>query len=186
MSGRFDASVGALEAAYGYDAEHGGKVLFKSTYSERPLTFRRTYQGALSHFIGTDCLALAGATDDQFPNTDSKFSDAGFALNNADGKTGWKNATVSPEFVFSTGGDNCHTALAQGQICFENEDGSGNACFDRSFALNRRESDSAVVISLHHSSATISEQGPEMICQKGSLEFPCTVNAGRKRNLRGN
>ena len=52
-----------MDAAYGYD----GKVLFKPTLSTSPYTFRETKAGALSYFIGTECLNMVGEADEQFP-----------------------------------------------------------------------------------------------------------------------
>merc|ERR1712060_401623 len=52
---------GALDAAYGYEAN--GVVLFKPTVSTEPDTFRNTYAGALSYFVG-ECSDLGQVGSD--------------------------------------------------------------------------------------------------------------------------
>lgn len=51
----YAAATGALAAAYNYD----GKVLFKPTFTTSPYTYRVELSGALSYFIGTNCLKIA-------------------------------------------------------------------------------------------------------------------------------
>jgi len=51
----YAAATGALAAAYNYD----GKVLFKPTFTTTPYTYRVELSGALSYFIGTNCLKIA-------------------------------------------------------------------------------------------------------------------------------
>jgi hypothetical protein len=53
----------------------------------------------------------------------------------------------------------CHQAVAQGQMCFQHADGTGELCVDKSFGVRRREQDGAAVIVLHHSSAMVSGDG---------------------------
>jgi len=177
----YDGAMGALAAAYGYD----GTVLFKPTLSTQPYTFRPTRAGALSYFIGTACLNLAGSPEDQFPagNGDgSIFQENGFALNNyvgSDGvqRTGW-TATKwdSDEFFYRVdpdGGQNCDTAVAQGRMCFvQNTSGLKDSCVDKTFGFNECEADSTsgctageVVFTTHHSSGSVSDTASLVICQ---------------------
>ena len=51
----YRVATGALAAAYNYD----GKVLFKPTFTTTPYTYRVKLSGALSYFIGTNCLKIA-------------------------------------------------------------------------------------------------------------------------------
>ena len=53
---------GALDAAYGFAAN--GKVLFKPTVTTEPDTFRNTYEGALSYFVG-ECAGEDRVGDDK-------------------------------------------------------------------------------------------------------------------------
>ena len=63
------AAKGALNAAYGYEANKDSDppVLFKPTWTVDPDTFRPTYAGALSYFIGHECSDMdAVSTDNGF------------------------------------------------------------------------------------------------------------------------
>ena len=63
------AAKGALNAAYGYEANKDSDppVLFKPTWTVEPDTFRPTYAGALSYFIGHECSDMdAVSTDNGF------------------------------------------------------------------------------------------------------------------------
>ena len=59
----YEVALGALNGAYNYPES----VLFKPTLTTAPYTFRPTKAGALSYFIGTDCLLKSGTEDEQFP-----------------------------------------------------------------------------------------------------------------------
>ena len=55
--GAYRGALGALQGAYGYNF---GPVLFKPTLTSLPYVTRNTLPGALSYFIGTDCLNEIG------------------------------------------------------------------------------------------------------------------------------
>ena len=75
------AAKGALNAAYGYEVNKDSDppVLFKPTVAVEPDTFRPTYAGALSYFIGHKCLDRV--TDMDSVSTDNGFAFAYTALN---------------------------------------------------------------------------------------------------------
>lgn len=150
-----------IDVAYGY--KHNEHVLFKPTYTTVPNTYRDTYNGALSYFIGTDCMAEIG---EKFLDTSGKIvHDDGFAINNSpDGQTlGWSAAEaggvnsgkdfVGGEFQYRVKGNSCHQAVAQGPICFTARSGKGNGCVDKTFAYVKVEGAGVpLVLVTHHSS----------------------------------
>lgn len=150
----YAAASAALDGAYAYD----GKVLFKPTLTTGATTFRPTRSGALSYFIGTQCLRAAGSPADQFPAPNSSFYEYGFALSNYNGGTGFVAPTVwDPKaFYYRAGWENCDAPLASGPMCFTaagSAPGSG-PCVDKTFGFNR-EKGGNVVITAHHSSAVV-------------------------------
>ena len=151
----FDLAVATLDVAYLYD----GIVLFKPTLTTGQTTLRPTRNGALSYFIGTQCLKLVGAPQDQFPSAGSPFYEYGFALNNYNGGQGYVAPTVwdPASFLFRLKWENCDAPVAAGQMCFTAVGPTGTAqevCVDKTFAFNR-EKDGTVVITTHHSSALV-------------------------------
>jgi hypothetical protein len=169
-------SNAALFGAYAYPKQ----VNFKPTLTIEPYTYRTEHAGALSYFIGTECLNMAGTPHEQFPsrnNTDgSEFQEYGFALNNANGKQGWVSPTVwDPELfhfhVDKEGGPYCETSMALGQMCFTQGDDGSLVCVDKTFAFNR-DADGNVVIVAHHSSKTIEEKST-LICQNNEYGPRC-------------
>ena len=150
----FDLAVATLDAAYGYD----GTVLFKPTLTTGNTTFRPTRNGALSYFIGTECLNLVGAPEDQFPEAGSSFYEYGFALNNYNGGRGFVTPTVwdPASFLYRVRFENCEAPVAMGPMCFTangTEAGSG-PCVDKTFGFNRAR-DGTVLITTHHSSSVV-------------------------------
>jgi hypothetical protein len=150
----FDLAVATLDAAYGYD----GTVLFKPTLTTGNTTFRPTRNGALSYFIGTECLNLVGAPEDQFPEANSSFYEYGFALNNYNGGRGFVTPTVwdPASFLYRVRFENCEAPVAMGPMCFTangTEAGSG-PCVDKTFGFNR-DRDGTVLITTHHSSSVV-------------------------------
>lgn len=165
----------ALFGAYAYP----DRVNFKPTLTSEPYTYRTTRPGALSYFIGTECLQMAGVEGEQFPpgNDGTMFQENGFALNNKNGKTGWVAPTDwdPAKFWFHVdedGGPYCHTSMAMGKICFTQADGSAPACVDKTFGFIRRE-DGSVVIVTHHSSAKIAGNSSLTICQDNEFGPAC-------------
>lgn len=116
----YDIATGALDAAYGYDLPNG--VSFKPTLTTKPYTLRPTYQGALSYFIGTECLTLVGAEENFYPPLNSDgifFYEYGFGIKNYGPfpTSPWTSYTLEEdEFDYQLGGVNCETATAQGEV----------------------------------------------------------------------
>jgi hypothetical protein len=110
-----------IRQAYNYDE---GEVLFKPTLASH-ITFRTTFEGALSYFIGGN----------------SQFSeDSGFALNP------WKKADFEIAGIYTSG----DTALLMGNKHLMKEDGSiVIANFSMGFKKNLK---GEIKIVLHHSS----------------------------------
>jgi hypothetical protein len=167
----------ALFGAYRYP----DRVNFKPTLTSEPYTYRTTRPGALSYFVGTECLNMAGQPGEQFPpgNDDgSLFQENGFALNNKDGKKGWVAPTVwdDEKFWFNydlEGGPFCHTSMAMGQICFTQGDGSGTACVDKTYVFQRDEDGNVVLVS-HHSSKVVKVEDSLVICQNNEKGPACS------------
>lgn len=110
-----------IKSAYNYDE---AEVLFKPTLASK-VTFRKTFEGALSYFVGGN----------------PKFSeDGGFALNP------WKNAEFEIAGIYTSG----DTALVMGNKHLTKEDGTlVIANFTMGFKKNAFGD---VKIVLHHSS----------------------------------
>jgi hypothetical protein len=134
----YEVAHGAIDGAYGY----ADSVLFKPTLTTEPYTYRPTRNGALSYFIGTLCVNLAGLPDEQFPDGNgdgSLFQENGFAINayvGSDGiqRTGWADLEYDfDKFLYRIdpeGGQNCETAVVQGKMCFVHAtEGIGTFCF---------------------------------------------------------
>lgn len=148
----YEAALGALNLAYNYP----DTVLFKPTLTTRPFTFRPTIEGALSYFIGTDCLLKAGGAEMQYPpgNT-GEFKEYGFGLANydADGMyKGFDSCDWIPDH-YVTGNT---VAVAQGQVEFHRKEG-GSSIVDKtfSFGIAKKNGVPLPVITGHHSSAII-------------------------------
>jgi hypothetical protein len=154
----YDLAKLALDVAYAYNDETRD-VLFKPTLTSVEFTYRNKLPGALSYFIGTECLNMAAPRRDGiiFPpgNEDgSLFQENGFGINKAGG--GWVGS-YSQDFTFLTGDENCETALAMGRICFLAGNG-GLSCVDKTFSFVNSEPGSgqlAAILTSHHSSNTI-------------------------------
>jgi len=169
----YDVAVKALDTAYGYGS--GQDVLFKPTLTAQPYTLRPTRAGALSYFIGTECLNLAGTEQEQFPPGNYNgglFQEFGFGLNNKPGYSGWAVETVwDPDrfqYQLATESDNtfCDSALAMGQICFTPaHDAAQRICVDKTFGFSKTPENSGVVITAHHSSAKVSFEASNVVCQ---------------------
>jgi len=153
----YDVALGALNGAYNYP----DPVLFKPTLTTAPFTFRPTKAGALSYFIGTDCLLKSGSSEDfsdnesQYPpgNTGA-FREYGFGLGNyRTGYLGFDDCEWNPDGYVTGEG----IGLAQGQVAFTRTEGE-IATVDKTwgFGISR---DGGVVITAHHSSAVIDPDG---------------------------
>ena len=147
----YDVALGALNGAYNYP----DPVLFKPTLTTAPYTFRPTKQGALSYFIGTDCLLKSGTDEDQFPpgNDGTDFKEYGFGLANYGPRySGFSGCEwVGDSYV--TGNN---VGVAQGQVSFERTEGTISTV-DKTFSFGIDES-GGVVITGHHSSSVIDEE----------------------------
>jgi hypothetical protein len=114
-------AVEIIKSAYNYEE---GEVLFKPTLASK-VTFRKTFDGALSYFVGGD-LRFA--------------EDKGFALNP------WKKAEFEIAGIYTSG----NTAMVMGNKHLTKEDGSlVIANFSMGFKKNAY---GEVKIVLHHSS----------------------------------
>lgn len=170
----YRVAIGALENAYNYspESEFSGEVLFKPTLTSVGQTYRTTLAGALSYFIGTECLLLSGSGL-VFPegNVDgSIFQEYGFGINNYPSpgsdiaSKGWKNV-IDQDFVFQTNGAFCDSPLAMGRICFTTNPvpsagiPSQTSCVDKTFSFVAGEPSQGLnaVIASHHSSSSIVE-----------------------------
>ena len=139
------AAKGALNAAYGYEANKDSDppVLFKPTWTVEPDTFRPTYAGALSYFIGHECSDMdAVSTDNGFafgytalkpgPDRDDKKNWCAAQpcrahvrpmtprahtqrVRLAPLRLGWEKAHFH-SMKFLEGGAFCHAGVAQGKL----------------------------------------------------------------------
>jgi len=143
----YEEAVAALTGAYNYP----DPVLFKPTLTTAQFTFRPTQEGALSYFIGTDCLLKSGNDGDQFPpgNDGSAFREFGFALANYRTHTGLSDCHWVPD-SYVTGNN---AGVAQGKVIFERTEGT-TSVVDKTFSFGVCRS-GAVVITGHHSSSDI-------------------------------
>jgi len=169
----YNRAIVALDAAYGYNF---GPVLFKPTYTAVGHTYRPTYEGALSYFIGTECLLLSHRAYNHgmvYPadNADgTKFQEYGFGINNYGGSTGWSPETYAEDFEYNTGGKFCHAAVAMGRVCFvanNNPRRAAASCVDKTFGFVKGAPDQKnAVFTSHHSSGSITGDGSNTICQE--------------------
>ena len=119
---------GVIDGAYNY--QHG-PVAFKPTLTEVPETFRPTFDGALSYFVG--------GNDPEYPN------DKGFAL-----QSGALEQWTSFKFenkVIQLDGD---SAISMGNVYVTDQKGNVTVV-DKTFGWNK-SSDGTMRINLHHSS----------------------------------
>jgi len=170
----YKRAIGALKGAYGYNL---GPVLFKPTYTAVGHTYRPTIEGALSYFIGTECLLLSHRAYNHgmvYPadNADgTKFQEYGFGINNYGGSTGWSPVTYAEDFEYNTGGKFCHAAVAMGRVCFvenNNPRRAAASCVDKTFGFVKGEpglGQFSAVFTSHHSSGSISDES-NTICQE--------------------
>jgi len=142
----YEVALGALNLAYNYP----DPVLFKPTLTTAPYTFRPTKEGALSYFIGTDCLLKSGHAGNQFPpgNDGSAFKEYGFGLANYRAHTGITGCKWVPNSYVT--GEN--VGVAQGEVVFERKEG-GASTVDKTFSFG--VSSGSPVITGHHSSSDI-------------------------------
>jgi len=168
----YNTAIGALNAAYGYNF---GPVLFKPTVTAVGHTYRPTIEGALSYFIGTECLLLSHRAYNHgmfYPadNADgTKFQEHGFGINNYGGSTGWSPETYSQDFTYLTGGNFCHAGVAMGRVCFveNNNPTQAAGCVDKTFGFVKGAPDQLpAVFTSHHSSSSIIGDGSNTICQE--------------------
>ena len=161
LAGEFAFEV--INKAYNYNF---GNVLFKPTFTTKPFTYRPTMEGALSYFIGSECMRELGLqTDDQFPNPDKNFPplDDGFAIcNNAATNwtaEGWEK--VVPDYEnFTIDTSNPGLAVAQGPICFFSRWSSPDGikytpCVDKTFTFVPNPNGDLPLLSTHHSSIKV-------------------------------
>lgn len=181
----YEVAWGALNGAYLYPEP----VLFKPTLSDGSgeYAFRPSIEGALSYFIGTDCILAspsAMAAGNVFPpgNTDgTSFREYGFGLANY-GK--WKNSDAQVRglyggFTKCTWTSNSHTftgnlGVSQGQMCFEravldpitfqqSDQQDEQSCVDKTWVFAGQEGN--LVLAGHHSSSRVSS------CDSNQYEF---------------
>lgn len=153
--GAVETAKFALDVAYGYNASY--KVLFKPTLTTVPHTFRPTYAGALSYFVGP-CLEKTGRKDDWVRQ------DGGFALGYSaaernpkmTGYMGFKDPVWS-SFDYMTSSDPndglCDTAIAMGKLTVTSVfNTSVRTTVDKTFAYKRAPSSNHLLLVTHHSS----------------------------------
>lgn len=189
----YEQARGALNAAYAYDL--GIPVLFKPTLTGVPYTYRNDLEGALSYFIGTECLILSGSGYVFPPGNDRGqiFQENGFGLanykSNYNGKEyyqkGWAGA-FEQDFKYMTAVQsqvNCDTALAIGRICFITKAVPGEGvperdiCVDKTFSFKNapRGAPLNAVISSHHSSSSVFGRGTLTQCQNDNTWNPAAI-----------
>ena len=79
--------------------------------------------GALSYFIGTECIILAEQDGETLVLPDgnemgTKFEEYGFGIANSWTDVGWADS-ASYDFKYRVNGKNFETAVGLGRICFE-------------------------------------------------------------------
>jgi hypothetical protein len=116
-----------IEQAYNYQF---GPVAFKPTLTEAPQTFRPTFDGALSYFVGGNSA---------YPK------DKGFALVSPTGAP-WKSYKIENK-VIQLDGD---SAISMGNIYLYDSKGAATIV-DKTFGWNK-SSDGTMRLNLHHSS----------------------------------
>lgn len=143
-----ETASGVLETAYAYGSDQKGTVNFKPTLTTSPNTFRPTFHGALSYFVGEQCMVEAGL--------DGRVrGDDGFALNR-EGKGFRSPDTSHAAFTVQTGGAFCHVAMVQFtfRAAAFNGDLTAGTGVDKSFVYTRGPG-GGLQIALHHSSEKV-------------------------------
>jgi len=162
---------GALDAAYAYKANSHSDppVLFKPTVATEPSTFRNTYAGALSYFVGacSDLPVVPGDNGFAFAYTalpEDKMYDKKYWL-------GWKHAEFHKEgpgkFQFLAGGPFCEAGIAQGKLTltarYEAPAPGGSVTVrgtvDKTFSYIKGPEIPLLVV--HHSSSEVAETSDE-------------------------
>lgn len=144
----YEQAMAALNGAYNYP----DPVLFKPTLTAAPYTFRPTKEGALSYFIGTECLLKSGNAEDQYPpgNDGSSFREYGFALANyGPHYSGISGCTWTADSYVT--GEN--VGVAQGKVSFERTEGT-TSTVDKTFTFGYAHPGD-IVITGHHSSEEV-------------------------------
>ena len=145
----YEQATAALRGAYNYP----DPVLFKPTLTTAPYTFRPTMEGALSYFIGTECLLKSGNAQDQFPpgNDGTSFKEYGFALANyRPDYSGFSGCSwVGESYVTGV-----NAGVAQGQVIFERSEGT-TSVVDKTFSFGVCAHSGDIVMTGHHSSTEI-------------------------------
>ena len=117
-----------IDQAYNYQF---GPVAFKPTLASAPQTFRPTFDGALSYFVGGNS---------EYPN------DKGFALVSPTGAP-WSSFKVENKVVQLDG----DSAISMGNVYLYDEKGAATVV-DKTFGWNK-SSDGTMRLNLHHSSS---------------------------------
>ena len=145
----YEQATAALNGAYNYP----DPVLFKPTLSSAPYTFRPTMEGALSYFIGTECLLKSGSAEEQFPpgNDGTSFREYGFALANyRRDYSGFSGCSwVGDSYI-----EGVNAGVAQGQIVFERSEGT-TSVVDKTFSFGVCAHSGNIVMTGHHSSGEV-------------------------------
>lgn len=145
----YDVANEALNGAYNYP----DPVLFKPTLATAPYMFRPTIQGAMSYFIGTECLLKSGNAEDQFPpgNDGTSFREHGFALANyGPSYSGISGCSWVP-YAYVTG---VNAGVAQGRVIFERVEGT-ESIVDKTFSFGIFAGSGDIVMTAHDSSAAV-------------------------------
>lgn len=174
-TGAYLEALGALQAAYAYNF---GPVLFKPTISSVPYTQRNTLAGALSYFIGTECLKEVNSMDCDgpcvFPDGNENgdiFRENGFGQYIPYGHTN----NMEYSFNFLEGGAFCESSIAIGQICWDRIDGEPRTtCVDKTFSFKKGDTSMgqlpAVITSHHSSSVVVLANSTQTTCQNAPCE----------------
>lgn len=171
-AGAYEAAYSALQAAYAYNF---GPVLFKPTLTSVPYTQRNTLAGALSYFIGTECMTEVNSMECNgpcvFPDGNENgdiFNENGFGQSVPDG---WQN-NMEYSFNYLAGGAYCDSSIAIGQICWDKIDGDGStSCVDKTFSFKKGDTSIGqlpAVITSHHSSKVIEDDSTLTTCQNAA------------------
>lgn len=118
-----------------YDFREGGRVFFRPTLAKFPNNFRTTFEGTLDYFIGDD------------PGD-------GFA------KTNWKSAKYSNRVDTEDPAIQIYgeTAVAMGNVCFEEEGVIGKTVADKVFVYRKVGNELKLIV---HMSAKRNAPGEE-------------------------
>ena len=127
----YAVALSALNGAYNYP----DPVLFKPTLTTGEFTFRPTIQGALSYFIGTDCILKSASPEYYFPpgnNDGSEFKEYGFALANYEpGMMGFADCQWEPDSYV----EGKNIGVAQGKVTFFRNEGGIPTTVDKTFSF---------------------------------------------------